>query len=172
MKTVFWLAGGVVALVSVVGIALLPVWLMFREDPFPTDEAMIQNFHSHRDEFDRLVAMSKEDRKKYPGIDYTVRHGITNKELSPERRLAYQKCLSSIHTKYGIRSQGDDVYVSFYSEGMMDGPFDDKDFYYSLKRPKPIVSELFRADPNGPAFTRYRHIEDNWYLRYEYQPIR
>jgi hypothetical protein len=57
-----------------IGIALFLVitsgWaLLYRSDPHPSDRALIDYFHSHKLDFDRLVSMANEDssvRAIYP----------------------------------------------------------------------------------------------------------
>jgi hypothetical protein len=168
-----------------IGIALFLVitsgWaLLYRSDPHPSDRALIDYFHSHKLDFDRLVSMANEDssvRAIYP--DQVILEGYriwpenTAEGFTRQRWSEYQGIFSRLN-KYGINSFSRDSHTIHITASTGVSGLDDyesvvitKGYAYIPDAPPSLVESLDNMgfDSRG---THYKKIGENWYLYHDW----
>lgn len=134
-----------------------------------SEQALIDGFTGHKEEFELLVSMMNHDSKIVHISNEQV--FFTNGQVYPladVRFAGYQTLLRELRLYGGIHRSNDD-YLSFNtrSPGLFFGR-SSKAIIYTTTSPTPLVESVdkyqswFRDQP--PV---YRHIVGDWYLSYE-----
>ena len=145
----------------------------------PKDNELMQNFQSHKDEFNQLLHMFQQDKSLgRVGIDFTRPTSFFEKcggqsgwdgkviEINEDRLLEYRKMFSNLNLDRGIEGYCQKDQIFFYASSMGLGiSGSSKGYVYSKKDPSPIIDDLdkFAADAKT-EFIVFRKIEGNWYL--------
>lgn len=134
----------------------------------PSDESLIERFHSEQADFEKLVAMLSEDRNlvRLTGDYVSYRNYAT--PLPNERLVEYRRLLKSLMLSDGVSRSPDGFQLVASSRGMVLAS-SAKSYSYSLKEPAPIVDSLDAVikQNRGDQQPIWRRISGNWYLSYE-----
>lgn len=147
------------------------------------DEKLIENFQSHKAEFNQLLQMFLAD-KKFGRVasDFTRPASVAGKCESPnsrteteageEQKLAeYRRLFSVLGLSAGIEGYCEKATVFFYASTQgLSVSGSTKGYAYLSKAPEKSVDNLdnYRSADNQ-SFTAFRHIEGNWYLYFDYE---
>lgn len=138
----------------------------------PNDEALLQRFRTHRQEFEQLLHMYQVDKglgRVAPGFTRPANPaevGVTKERIDEYRRLFIVLGLSA-----GIEGYGERDTVFFYASTQgLSVSGSSKGFAYLTKPPALMVDQLdgYRS-PDGRSFSAFRHIEGNWYLHFDFE---
>jgi hypothetical protein len=137
----------------------------FSGQPHLPDEQLIENFKTHRAEFEKLVAMVLEDKSlTRVDEDWTQPENLANLRVAEYRQL-----FKVVGTPRGVSARLNRESIEFIASSQgwaVHGS--SKGYLYSEKTPeyygKPIdgLDEISLAE--RPYGSGYRHIEGNWYL--------
>jgi len=169
--------------VLVVGLLFSGCDLIYEKD-HPTDAEMIETFKTHRNEFEMLLRMFREDRSLgRVAYEFTRTSNFfeqceeadcwRGKEIEvTEKRLAeYRKLFSTIGLESGMEGYGKKKSIAFLasSKGLsITGSA--KGYMYTTEKPHTIVDDLDRYwSPDGKSFMAFRYIEENWYMFFDYE---
>jgi hypothetical protein len=150
----------------------------------PKDEKLIENFQSHKEEFNQLLQMFLED--KYVGridFDFTRASDFFEKckssdgqngneiELSKDRLESYRKLFNELGLSFGIEGYCEKEKVIFYASTQgLSVSGSTKGYAYLANPPEKIVDNLDKYwSQDRQSFTAFRHIEGNWYLYFDYE---
>ena len=156
---------------------VLPVLMLYfiltgGDIPHKSDQELVANFQSHRGDFNQLLQMIQTDMQlKRVDEDWTdptdpQAIGISRERINEYRRLfqrlgiprGFSAFQTKDHIKFIASTQG--LSVSGSSKG----------YVYARKKPDLIVEDLDHYwSQDGRSFTAHRHIEDNWYLYFDYE---
>jgi hypothetical protein len=136
----------------------------------PSSQELINNFLSHRPEFERLLQMAQEDQELYRvAYDSTRPENPEAIGLTQERLTEYRGLFDELNLEAGIEKGGDNVWFIASARGLsVSGSA--KGYIYTQIPPDLVVEDLdnyFSAD--GRSFTAFQKIEENWYLYYDYE---
>lgn len=149
------------------------------EKEHPRDEELIENFQSHKAEFNQLLQMFQEDKSiGRVAFNFTRTSSFFEKcksanswdgktvEPSDERLAEYRRLFKVLDLSKGIEGYCEKNIIWFYSSSRgLSVSGSSKGFAYVLEKPEITVDSLndyrFKNDESSPAF---RHIEGNWYL--------
>ena len=138
----------------------------------PSDQSLLENFQTHKAEFDQLLQMFLADR----GLG-RVAYNFTRPEnpedvgVTRERLKAYRALFDDLGISAGIEGydEKDIVWLHASTYGLsVTGS--SKGYAYLKERPELVVESLdaYRSQ-DGKSFTAFRHIEGNWYLYFDYE---
>ena len=152
----------------------------------PKDADMIENFNAHREDFETLVQMLKEDRALgRVANDFTRTSNFfgdckeetmecsTAKEIGvTEARLSeYRRLFNKLDLEKGIEGYGKKETIAFLASTKgLSVTGSTKGYWHTTVAPKTIVDDLdtyWSAD--GKSFLATRHIDGNWYLFFDYE---
>lgn len=159
------LALGVVAVTGVVllGMAVAP-WLSLGSHA--SDDEMIVSFREHRAEYEQLLRLFQE-HKKLSSMDESTgslpsakKAGLSSGQAESYRRLMKELGVQSIERYFGKI-----LFVTSTKGLAVSGSM--KGYVYAKKAPSPLV-ENTEGDAIEPVGENYRHIEDGWYVIYEW----
>ena len=138
----------------------------------PSDASLIQNFRSHRNEFDELLRMFLADeglgRVAY---DFTRPQNHEEVGVSRERLNAYREWFDELGLSAGVEGYGEKETVMFHASTRGLGVTgSSKGYAYLRERPALAVENLdaYRS-PDGKSFTAFGHVEGGWYLYLDYE---
>ena len=149
------------------------ILLILRDDmagAHPSSQELINNFHNHRPEFERLLQMAQEDPELYRvAYDFTRPENPETIGVTQERLDEYRRLFDALNLEAGIEKGRDDVWLIASARGLsISGSA--KGYIYSQTPPGLIVEDLDSYDsPDGRSFTAFQKIEENWYLYYDYE---
>lgn len=139
----------------------------------PSDVSMEERFAVHENDFDQLLAMSKEDLRvaRIPGED---RKDVTKPpELTEQRWENYRSLFHKTSLEGGIDRTRDYPTATFFvasSSSMLNGP-SIKGYVYSDVPLSPLVASLDgklppEVGPTKHGLFAFKSIKPNWYLYY------
>lgn len=136
----------------------------------PSSEELINNFYTHRAEFDRLLQMAIEDQELN-----RVAYNFTRPEdpeligITQERLNEYRLLFHKLNLEAGIENHNYRVWFIASSSGLsISGSA--KGYIYTEVHPDLVVEDLDSYDSaDGRSFTAYQQIKGNWYLYYDYE---
>lgn len=161
--------------------AITCAWvLLYRPDPHPSDEALIDYFQKHRLDFAKLVSMAHEDsevRAIYP--DYVMLEGYriwpknTEEGFTRRRRSEYQELFSKLKD-YDIDGLSKDSKIIRIAASTGVSDLDGyesvvitKGYAYSPEDPHALVESLDDMGFNSRG-TYYKKIGQDWYLYHDW----
>jgi hypothetical protein len=152
------------AVVAVVALALLgfSAWQHTRPYPpgVPTDRALAQSFHAHRQSFEILAKMADEDG--------SIASGNTSENLSLARRSEYSRLLVQIDSKITINTDPWRIAFWFASGGWSLGPRWGKGIAYVTAVPNRVGQIVHNLDKDpGHDDVYLVPIEGDWYVIYQ-----
>lgn len=159
------LALGAVAIVGVVllGMAIAP-WLSLGSHA--SDAAMTVSFRERRAEYGQLLRAFQEHKKlrsmdeSTGSVPSATRAGLGRGQAEDYRRLMKELGVQSIERYFGKI-----LFVTSTSGLSVSGSM--KGYVYATKTPSPLV-ENTEDDAGEPVGENYHHIEDDWYIMYEW----
>ena len=144
-----------------------------RPSRHPTDELLIQNFTTHRQEFEYLITMIHADRGlRRVDDNWTDPADPTTVGVPSDRIADYRRRFTLCGIPRGFYSFDSGSNVSFIATafGFTTGGSGKGYAYFSAP---PLTLNLvpstdsYRTTRQG-AYRVYRHIADNWYIEYDY----
>lgn len=155
-----------------VGLLLLLLVLSGCRAQHPKDEDLLQRFRTHRQEFEQLLQMFREDKGLGRVAPDFTRPANTNEVgVTKERIDEYRRLFRTLGLSAGIEGYGERDAVFFYASTQgLSVSGSSKGFAYLTKRPALLVDQLdgYRS-PDGRSFSAFRHIEGNWYLQLDFE---
>ncbi|MEP6704528.1 MAG: hypothetical protein ABJB34_06965 [Acidobacteriota bacterium] len=154
------------------------------EKGHPSDADMIRKFNDHRDEFDTLVSMFKEDRSLgRVGANFTRTSNFFEKcsgkdawegseiEVTRERLHDYDKRFADLGLTAGIEGYCEKESIVLYASTRGLSVTGSSKGYAYLGQPPKIITDNLDSywSEDGRSFTAYRHIDGNWYLYFDYE---
>ena len=134
---------------------------------------MIQNFITHRSEFEKLLAMVTTDKYlQRVGAAWTDPKDPKGIGVTPERIAEYRRLFAICRVPHGFEAFHRDEEIQFIATaaGLATGG-SSKSYVYRFDPPLPAetvaVIDTYRPKDNR-SYTIYRQIEGKWYLCYEY----
>ena len=150
----------------ILGLAALLFCAFYSPHP-PPDAKIIQNFQTHRADFERLRTMLQEDTQLDTVADWgtRMRHGAS---LPTSRYDEYMKHLNQAHAYGACRAEGDPAYPSIMLWGWgWAGHSWHLEICWLDQAPTNLIATFDnyrgRSSYEHP-FIAYRHVESNWYL--------
>ena len=147
--------------------------------PWRSDASLKSLFLKHRNDFQTLVAMAKEDvhltriAPDFTALDDDVSWPRKNVGISEERWNAYKKLFQSVNAPKGITNDIGNSRVLFpiVLAGMVPAGFE-KGLVYSATPLSPVLRSLDERPPKQYWDDRghvlvYKQIEDHWYIYFE-----
>lgn len=139
----------------------------------PHDAELIQNFQSHRAEFNRLLVMAGDD-----AAIYRISNGeVPPRGMSDLRFQEYKKVFRDLDIQSGVNHGMSSFRESLFILSGTDVPIGAKGeavgYVYSAVALHPLVSRLpipafrFQAHNDHEEEFSFRPLEKNWYLFYE-----
>lgn len=140
--------------------------------PHKSDEELIANFQSHREEFNRLLQMVMEDKAlSRVDINWTSPANPQAVGISRERVDEYRALFKKLGVPRGFNAfQARGVFEFIASAQGLSTGGSSKGYIYFKWRPVHVVESLdeYRQLTDKPySYPVYRHIEGNWYLFYD-----
>ena len=150
----------------------------------PKDEQLIQNYQSHKVEFNQLLQMFQEDKSLgRVALDFTRTSNFFEKckesnswngkeiEVGSERLFEYRKLFNSLGLSAGIEGYCEKDIIEFIASTRgLSVTGSSKGYAYLQKPPKTLVDNLDNYwSEDKKSFTAYRHVEGNWYLYFDYE---
>ena len=157
-----------VYLVLAILIWLVPIGGIIPIPSGHSDAAMEAHFHQHREHFDQLVALMKED--------YMMsRVAVRIADDSPHPMQARWKLYRSLFQEMGLsdgleRSEDGTIHLSYWEHRPLTGVWRERGYAYSQRPLAPTVTSLDKI-PTDVAETQcvYRKISDYWYIYDEWR---
>jgi hypothetical protein len=135
-----------------------------RDTPHKSDKDMIDNFLSHRSEFEKLLTMVMEDKSLYRvDYDWSAPEHPESAGISASRIDEYRKFMEKLGLLRGFSATRAKGYIEFFAtsfRGSMKG------YFYCEEPPEELddnLDDVIKKD----LYYGYRHIEGNWYLFYK-----
>ena len=138
----------------------------------PSDEALVNNFQSHRSEFDQLLQMFLADKKLgRVAYDFTRPANPAEIGISGQRLKEYRKLFDRLDLSAGIEGYDEKDLVWFHASTQgLSVTGSGKGYAWLTKPPQLVVENLDTYwSKDGRSFTAFRHIEGNWYLYFDYE---
>ncbi len=142
-----------------------------RVSQHPTDEAMIQNFTAHKQDFQELVTMVQSDRGLRrvddtwtdPSVPATI-------SVTPQRIADYRRRFAVCGVRRGFYSfqSGSNIEFIATAFGLCTGGSGKGYAYLTTPPPETVPSTDTSRTVRRGAFRVYRHIEGNWYITYDF----
>lgn len=143
----------------------------------PTDDELIELYHSKKQTFETIVGMIREDdtmiridpkfTKATGHVDESYQHWIEDQKITESRWNEYKRLFREIGAQSGITAGEDRKSLSFLisTEGLSIGG-SAKGISYLVVPPRHILDSLDAPERPGMTGTNYRSIEGNWYIFY------
>jgi hypothetical protein len=145
----------------------------------PTDGRLIREFHSHTNDFERLLAMFREDRQlgriapgfTRPANFFSGKPLPEGKPAGVGRLAEYWALFAKLSLSAGIEGYDDKEMVRFIrSTRGLSISGSSKGYAYMEVPPELVVESLDDYwSGDGRSFTAFRHIEGNWYLYFDFE---
>jgi hypothetical protein len=138
----------------------------------PSDQSLLDNFHSHKDEFNQLLKMFLADKGLgRVAYDFTRPERPETIGVSQDRLQQYRKLFSRLDLSEGIEGYDEKDLVWFHASAIgLSVTGSGKGYAYLTKPPPLLVDNLDNYwSKDGNSFTAFRHIEGNWYLYLDYE---
>lgn len=141
-------------------------------DKHVTDAELIENFQSHKEQFNQLLQMFLADKGLYRvGPDFTHPEDAQKVGIGREKLIEYRRIFGDLNLPHGVGKTEDEeiVWFNVSAQGLaVTGS--SKGYAYAKSPPKLIVDSLETYwSKDGRSFTAFRHIEGNWYLYFDYE---
>lgn len=138
----------------------------------PTDDALLRSFFIHEEDFDRLLAMLRAD-KKLERVDdtWTRPEDPSTIGVTPDRIRSYRSLFTMLGIPRGFYAFHDPEQFTFLASARgLSVSGSAKGYAYMTERPSLVVSNLdtYQSE-DGRSFTAYRHIKGSWYLYFDYE---
>lgn len=141
------------------------MWKLGLFEPHPSDEALVATFEQHREDFDALVAMIREDNAI--GI---ARQGLVYPEgaISAQRKTEYERVFARIgFDDWAVYRGRDTVRITAHTKFFPVSS--DKGFVFNPEDPEPVYESLDEIpDDLEPMDEAYRRIDEDWFLTLRY----
>jgi hypothetical protein len=173
------------SVLPVLPFCLLIICILACEDKeHQKDEKLIENFQSHKAEFNHLLQMFQEDKSLgRVAFDFTRTSNFFEKckepnswngkeiEVSNERLDEYRKLFNNLGLSTGIEGYCEKQIITFpASTKGLSVTGSSKGYAYLEKTPKTLIDNLDNYwSEDKKSFTAYRRIEGNWYLYFDYE---
>ena len=134
------------------------------------DETMIEHFEKNRRQFEELLVMFTEDRHFVRiGRDFTVPERTVGGDL--QRLEEYRKYFKELGLEAGIQGDPERTAVHFHATTYgLSVTGSSKGYAHLASTPSLVVDNLDEFwSENGESFTAFRHIDENWYLYFDYE---
>jgi hypothetical protein len=138
----------------------------------PSDQSLLDNFQTHKAEFNQLLQMFLADKGLgRVAYDFTRPEHPENIGISSDRLQQYRKLFSRLGLSEGIEGYDEKELVWFHASAQgLSVTGSGKGYAYLTKPPPLIVESLDNYwSKDGKSFTAFRHIEGNWYLYFDYE---
>ena len=138
----------------------------------PTDQSLIDNFQSHKSEFNQLLQMFRADRSLgRVAYDFTRPANPQDIGISQQRLAEYRALFDQLDLSAGIEGYDEKGLVWFHvSTQGLSVTGSGKGFAYLKESPPLVVDSLDTYwSKDGRSFTAFRHLEGNWYLYFDYE---
>ena len=132
-------------------------------DSHPTDDELVTNFYKHRADFEQLRLMYIPDREIGQ-----ITPEFTRGSISQARWNEYRTFFRILHLESGISGypQNKQIWFDASSVGIVPSG-SSKGYVYSTEA-LPIVTGELEANRSDDGEYIYKHIEEHWYLYYEW----
>lgn len=137
----------------------------------PSDQALIENFQTHKTEFNQLLQMFlTDDALISVAFDWTDPKEPQTIGITQERLDAYRRLFRKLGLPKGISGYGGKNRILFFSSTRGLGVSGSgKGYAYVKEPPELVVDNLDNyKSKDGKSFTAYKHIEGNWYLFFDF----
>ena len=161
------ISGGLVA-----GLILLILCSACSSAKHPSDQALIENFQSHKSEFNQLLQMFLADKGLgRVAYDFTRPENPQTVGITRERLKVYRGLFDELDLSAGIEGYEEKDVVWFHASTYgLSVTGSGKGYAYLKERPKLVVDNLDTYwSQDGRSFTTFRHLEGNWYLYLDYE---
>ena len=135
----------------------------------PSDQALEQRLRSDEADFNRLVAMLKEDSDIVRlGEDFVFLSEDSNRLIPKERLDEYRRLFRKLGLEAGFHRSGSKLRLIASSKGMII-PNSEKSYVFSADELSPLVDSLERVirDNRGDQPPVFKRLYGNWYIYYE-----
>lgn len=138
----------------------------------PKDAELLENFQTHKAGFNQLLQMFFADKGLgRVAYDFTRPEDLRTVGVSSERLSEYKKLFRKLDLSAGIEGYNEKDYIWFHASTQgLSVTGSGKGYAYLKERPPLVVDDLDTYwSKDGRSFTAFRHIEDNWYLYFDYE---
>ena len=125
----------------------------------PTDETLVARFFEREAEFERLLAMVRED-----GGQVIYRTWTENPHVSRARGREYRSTMKRLSVQTLIAWDEPQRVRLFASSLGLSVSGSSKGFVYLERKPDSHLEDLDHYRPRSADFEVYRHLKGNWYL--------
>jgi hypothetical protein len=131
----------------------------------PSDRAMMQNFFTHRVQFDELLSMFQHDRDLIQvAVNYTVPEDASLVGVNSVRVDQYRRLMKEIGV-LGLTKAKGGAQVSFCASASgLSVSGSGKGYDYLTNLPTPVLNRLDGYVPLDNISRGYCQITNNWYL--------
>lgn len=153
----------------------------FKGGPLTSDKKLIEGFQNHKENFEKIAQMAKEDSEVmyiYKELvmlkGYNPWKGDQQKGFSNSRWNEYKKLFEELGSPliHSV-SKEENGLIQISSASIAVSPINSyesivisKGYAYSLKEPSPLVDSLDNLGFENQK-TCYKKIEENWYLFFD-----
>jgi len=138
----------------------------------PSDKDLIDNWRSHKNDFETLLQMFLTDKQlgrvapTFTRPENPGEIGVTVARLSE-----YRNYFSKLDLTAGIEGYDEKDIIWFHASTQgLTVTGSAKGYAYTKTKPKLLVDDLDKYwSKNGRSFTAFKSIEGNWYLYFEYE---
>lgn len=160
----------------------LGITYLFPNTLHVSDEELIDNFYSHRANFEKVARWAEEDSrvhivdKDYVALNgYKIWRNEGQEGFSTERWNEYKQLFDQLGSRYVRQLSKEDGIVKIASasiavsetENSYESVVITKGYAYSLKEPSPLVETLDEMGFEDRG-TYYKRISENWYLYHDW----
>jgi hypothetical protein len=135
----------------------------------PSDAVLVERFHTHQPDFEKLVAMLNQDKDvvRITTKSAFLKEGATRR-LSKERVEEYRRLLKLLQLDGGVQRDQDGLVLIASMKGVVIAN-SAKSYLYTPKEPSPLVDSLDQVinKTRGDQKPIHMRISGNWYLDYE-----
>lgn len=148
-----------------------PVPLGTEAKGHPKDDALITNFNAHRNGFESLLKMFREDTALgRVAMDFTRPKNPAEAKVSPARIEEYRKRFGQLQLASGIEGYEAKDEIWFHASALgLSVTGTSKGYAYLKAKPELVAENLDEYKPplRMGSHVVFRHLEGNWYLYYD-----
>lgn len=151
---------------------ILGVFLTGCSSKHPSDNELISNWRSHKNDFEQLLQMFLADKKLgRVAYEFTRPENPNEIGVNADRLSDYRSYFDKLDLVAGIEGyEAKDIIWFHASTQGLAVSGSSKGFAYTKTKPELIVDDLDKYwSKDGRSFVAFKPIEENWYLYFDYE---
>ena len=138
----------------------------------PSDQVLIENWRTHKNDFENLLQMFLTDKKLgrvAPG--FTRPENPSEIGVNAARLSEYRNYFTKLDLTAGIEGYDEKNIIWFHASTQgLAVTGSGKGYAYTKNKPELLVDDLDKYwSKDGRSFTAFKPIEGNWYLYFDYE---